>query len=456
MSYWRSEDWLEKVLVPVCRDRNFLRKMSGILKEEDFKPRGDEGLIEAYWIAQAAFKYWRDYRTPIGGMLQVQMLDYVRENKKKIGKKNRERLFDLVDKIRHVDEIVAIEAIEKKVIDYKRRREKAHAIKELIRLQEKGELDDKTFDKICRRALDNRDNLLQVTHYNSEEDIDKRIKRRQKTREQEFPALFIDCIDNNVRTFPRGEYGLVLAKYNIGKSTAAVHISKAYAFQGYNVLFFTLEDPAEFVEDRFDASLSSIPMKKLVFKSSKLRRRLRRALGKLRGRIKIVDGTDGSISIQRMEEIWENFRNQGFTADVIVVDYDEGVAPAEHYKSDSGERREMMEVHKSFKRFISRNNLWGWMLAQTVRGKSGVRKMIVTGDDAAIDISKVKRSALGLGIGDGPEPWGEDGRFLFIMRHRYDKARKGWPIAGDYKRATFYDSERTEELINSDKHDTKN
>ena len=239
-----------------------MRKMTGILNENDFKPRGGEGLVEAYWIAQAAFQYWREYKIPIGGMLSVQMMDFMRENKKKIGKKNRVRLLDLVDKIRHVDEIVAIEAIEKKVIDYKRRREKSHAIREMLDLQEKGVLDDKAFDRICRRTLENRDNLLSVSNYT--EDIDKRIKRRQKTREQEFPRLFIDCIDNNVRTFPRGEYGLILAKYNIGKSTFAVHIAKAYAFQGYNVLFFTLEDPAEFVEDRFDASLSNIPDRKSV------------------------------------------------------------------------------------------------------------------------------------------------------------------------------------------------
>src|ERR1039458_8464503 len=166
MSYWRSEDWIERVLIPVCRDRNFLRKMSGILNENDFKPRGSEGLIEAYWIAQAAFKYWRDYKTPIGGMLQVEMLDYVRENKRHVGKKNRERLFDLVDKIKRTEEIVAIESIERKVIDYKRRREKAHAIREMLDLQEKGELDDKSFDRICRKALEARDNILSVTNYN--------------------------------------------------------------------------------------------------------------------------------------------------------------------------------------------------------------------------------------------------------------------------------------------------
>lgn len=446
MSYWHDEDWLERVLVPTCRDRNFLKRMTGILSEEDFKPRKGEGLVEAYWIAQAAFKYWRDYRTPIGGMLKTEMLDYIRENKKKISKKNREKLLDLVTEIRHA-EVVAIEAIEKKVIDYKRRREKARAIKEMLDLQEKGDLDDVSFDRICRKALERREELLSITNYNDEGDIDRRVKRREKSNAENFPALFVDCFDLNMRSIPRGEYGLILAKYNVGKSTFAIHLAKAYSYQNYNVILFTLEDPAEMVEDRLDSSISGIPMKRLVSKSSKLRRRLKRSLNKLRGRIKVVDGTDSGMSVQRMEEVWENLRNQGFTADVIIVDYDEGVNPPEHYKSDSGERREMMEIHKAFKKFVAKRQLWGWMLAQTVRGKSGQRKMIVTGDDAAIDISKVKRSALAIGLGDGPESFGDNGRFLYVARHRYDKARKGWPIAGDFRKAVLYDKELTDEYM---------
>lgn len=447
MSYWRSEDWLERVLIPVCRDRNFLKRMSGILSPEDFKPRKDEGLIEAYWIAQAAFEHWRSYRTPIGGMLQVEMLDYVRKHKRHIGKKNREKLFELVDKINHVEEIVAIEAIEKKVIEYKQRREKARAIKEMLDLQEKGELDDKAFDRICRRAVERKDQLISIVDYNKEEDIDRRIKRRQKSTEQDFPALFIKCIDSNIRSIPRGEYMVILAKYNVGKSTFAIHLAKAWSYQGFKVIIFTLEDPAEMVEDRLDSSLSNIPMKHLIRKSRKLRRRLKRALNKIRGDIRIVDGTGDGMSIQRMREVWQNFRNEGFTADLIIVDYDESVTPSEHYKGDSGERREMMEVHREFKQWMKKDQLWGCMLAQTVRGKSGQRKMIVTGDDAAIDISKMKRGALGIGLGDGPEEWDEDGRFIYIARHRYDRARKGWPIAGDFKRAVIYDEDKTDELL---------
>ena len=247
MSYWQDEDWIERVLIPICRDRNFLKQTLGIISPDDFKPKKGEGLIEAYWIADIAFKYWQDYKMPVGGLLKTEIQDFIRQNKKKISKSNRDKLLDLVEKIRHNEDPVAIESIVKKIVEYKRRREKARAIKEMLDLQEKGELDDKTFDKICRKALEKRDKLLTISKYD-EDSIDKRIKRREKNQDREFPVLFIDCIDAAVRSFPRGEYGIILAKYNIGKSTAAIHLAKAYALQGYNVIIFTLEDPGEMVE----------------------------------------------------------------------------------------------------------------------------------------------------------------------------------------------------------------
>lgn len=442
MSYFRDSDFQEKMLVPFCRDRNFLKKMSGILSAEDFKPRKNEGMIEAYWIAQLAATYWKKYREPIGGMLRTEVLDYVRSNKRKMSSKARDHLMDLVDKIKKSD-IVAIEAIETKVIEYKERQQKSSAVKELIEKQEKGELSTREFLKICRKAVEKHSYTFRVSDFTHKDSVDKRIERREKNRDRKFPHLMIEEFDRVVRTFPRGNFGIVLAKYKVGKSTAAVHLGQAYALQGYKVLHFTLEDELDLVEDRYDASFAGIKMKELDRKSSKLRRRMKRELEKIRGKIKIVDGTDGGFTMQRMEEIWENFRNQGFDADVIIVDYDEGVVPSEHYKGDGGERRQMVDLYHDFKNWMSKRQLYGWIMAQTQRGKSGQRKMIVTGDDSAMDISKIKRCALGVGIGDGKEELGEDARYWFTFVHRYDKGRWGFNIVGDYKRAIFYDAEKT-------------
>ena len=448
MSYFYEPDFQEKLLIPYCRDRNFLKKMSGILTPEHFKPRRGEGMIEAYWIAQKAAQYWKDYREPIGGMLKTEMLDHIRVNKKRMGSKSRDRLLDLVTTIQKGNGMVAVEALEKKVIEYMRRQQMKRAVNELIDLQENGGLSPERWTKIARKAVDFVDNTLKVSDYTSKDSVDKRIKRREKDSGNKYPLLFIDPLDQEIRTIPRGEYIVVLAKYKTGKSTFAAHMAQAFALQELNVMLFSFEDPMEMVEDRLDASFTGIPMKRLMDKSKKLRRRMRRRLEIVRGRIKIIDATEG-MTIQRMEEIWEQYRNQGFVADVVIAENDEGITPPEHHKGDGGERREMMEVHKEFKHFVAKRMLYGVITAQTRRGKSGQRKMIVTGDDAAIDISKIKRAGMGIGVGDGPEEFGDDGRYIYIPIHRYDKSRIGWPIKGNFSKAIFYDKEATIEATNA-------
>lgn len=448
MSYFNDPDFQSKLLVPYCRDRNFLKQMSGILSPDDFKPRRGEGMIEAYWIAQKAFQYWKDYREPIAGMLKTEMLDYIREHKKRIGSKSRDKLLDLVEDVRKANGMVPVEAITKKVVEYKRRQQMKRAVNDLIEHQENGTLNPERWLKIARDAVDFTDYTLKVSDYTAKDSVEKRIKRREKDSEKKYPFLFIDPVDQEIRTFPRGEYGLALGKYKLGKSTFAIYIAQSYALQDLNVIIFSFEDPAEMVEDRLDASFTGIPMKRLMDKSSKLRRRFRRRLENVRGKIRVVDATEG-MTIQRVEEVWEQFRNQGFVADVVIIEGDENVNPIEHVKGEGGERREAMEVHKSFKRFVAKRMIYGWITAQTKRGKAGQRKMIVTGDDAAIDISKVRRAAMTIGIGDGPEAFGDDGRYLFIAAHRYDKSRIGWPIKGDFKRAIFYDKEKTIEATNA-------
>jgi hypothetical protein len=438
--YFRDEEFQESMLARLCRDRNFIKRVAGILSDDDFRPRGGEGSWEAYVIAQKAFEFWDKYREPIGGMLRHEMLDHIEQNKRKIGHKSRDKILDLVTSIRNA-ELIATEAIERKVIEYKQRQAMSHAIKDIIKLKEQGELTTHKFYKLVRDAVEERDHSIRVSMYG--EEIDKRITRREREKHRRYPYLHIEQLDRTIRTFPKKNYGIILARYKTGKSTAAVYIDQVMALQNFNVLHFTLEDPKEDVEDKLDASFAGMKLKVLAEKPRKLRRRLRRHLERIKNRIRIVDGTDGGMTVARMEEIWERFRNQGFDAQVVVIDSDEMIEPLIHHKEQGGETRESKDIHKDIKKFMSRRELWGWVMAQTQRGKKGARQMIVTGDDSATDISKQRRCAMCIGVGDGPEEYGEDGRYIYIATHRYDRGKIGWPIVGDFERGIFYDKERT-------------
>ena len=445
MSGFRDTQFQEHMLAFACRDRNFLKRTSGVLTLDDFKPRHGEGSWEAYAIAEKAYHYWNEYREPIGGMLRSEMLDYIDENKRKIGHKSRDKILEMVEKIRNANGLVAVDAVEDKIKKYKQYQAMSGAIREFIKLKEAGELTPRKFYAICKDAIEEKNTGLRISKY--EKEIEHRIRRRERNKGRRFPRLFIEPLDSAVRTFPKKNIGIGLARYKTGKSTFAAHLDQAYALQNLNVLHITNEDPSEDVEDKLDASLAGIKLKYLAEKPRKLRKRLNKALQRLRARIRIVDATEGGLTVNRIEEIWETERNQGFDAHVIVIDADEGIEPLVHYKENGGEIRQSKEMYNALKKLASRIDGWIWVMAQTQRGKKGKRQMVVTGDDAATDISKVRRCALAVGIGDGPEEFGEDGRYIYIAAHRYDRQKIGWPIMGNFKYGIFYDKERTERYM---------
>lgn len=443
--YFRDPEFMEKVVAFLVRDRNFLKKTSGLLEVADFKPRkserGDSARLgkAIHLVSKISLDFWNEYREPIGGLLKTYVLDEARE--KKLGSRQKEVLLDLIHRIRRTDGLVAVDALEKKVVQYKARQKMRDTINALIEAQEEGKLADvHRFRRIVEENLVEFDRAHDVTDYLA--GLEKRITRREGEKLREWPYLFIDCIDGQIKTIPRGALGLILGPYKIGKSTIFVWLAQVMALQGYNVLLFTLEDPKETVEDRLDASLCNITLGNLSTMPVKLRKRFVKVQNKLRGKIRIVDGTGGAVSVTKIEDIWEAERNHGFAADVVLIDYDDEIAPPEHYKQSDGRRREFADIYRALRKFASKRDVYVWTAAQTKRHKGKDPKEKITGDDVAEDISKVRKAAFTLGIGFYPK-FGENGRYLHVAAHKWDKGNVGGPICGNFSKGVFYDRERT-------------
>lgn len=450
MSYWRDPDFQSNLIAFLCRDRSFLKKTSGLLDANDFKPRKDE-TQERFILAKLALNFWREYDEPIGGLLRTEVLDYCREKENRVGTKLKEKLLDEVESIRSNHSMVAVEALEQKVIAYKARRAKQQAIDELIQLQEKGKLSDERFLTICQDALQTFGHNYKVVDYMK--GVEQRIRRRQIEAQRKFPYLMIEPLDVEVRAIPRGSVGLLLAKWKTGKSIGLTWIAYAMALQSYNVLLFTLEDPKNEVEDRLDGLLTALPVRQLVNLPNKLRKRFKRAKELLQGRIKIVDGTEGGMTVQRMEDIWEKERNRGFIADVVIVDYDDEIVPVNLYKGDAARRMQFADIYRDLRKFAARRDIYLWTAAQARRGKES--QMVVSGEDAAEDISKIRKVAMCIGIGAGPQDWKENGRHLHVAAHKYDRQKIGWSIMGDFNRGIFYDQAMTARMLKKEERKRK-
>jgi hypothetical protein len=218
-----------------------------------------------------------------------------------------------------------------------------------------------------------------------------------------------------------------------------LHIALAYAMQGLKVLYFTLEDPQDIVEDRMDSNMTAIPMNKLNRLPNRLRKRFEEMKSLVRGRIKIVDATEGGLTISKVEKVWEQHRADGFIADAIIIDYDEELECEVKFTGEMFRKRQFEEIYKRFRRLCKKLDVIGWTAAQTKANTA--KKRIISGDDIGEDYSKAKKSFLAIGIGQDPEE--ANVKHLYVMRHRLDTSRFGVDVVTDFAAGIAYDADRT-------------
>lgn len=439
-NWWGEETLQNSLLSFLCRDRQFLKQFGTRLSKKDFKGgTGESNSREV--IASIALEYWKKYHEPVGGLLKSEVLDYISSNK--VDSKNRKvsynkkELLEVLEFITGGEKLVPVVAMEDKVTKYLENKFIKDSLDNVLELQEKGELSKKKFADICRNVSDFKTKQrLESKNLISGSALEDRIVRRTKDRSVIRPYLFIDGIDRKTRIIGRGDLGVLLAPLKMGKSLGLAHIAVAYAKQRLNVLYISLEDPIEEVEDRFDASISGIDIDKLSILPNKLKKRFRKFSKVINSRIHLVDGTSEAVTVPDVEELYLRERDNGFCADVIIIDYDEYLTALGKYSKKS----EMFdEIYKSLRRFLAKYSLIGWTAAQSQRTKEDAE--VIRANQAADDIGKMRKATLAIGIGQGKNH--ANCRYLYVAAHKRGRQHIGCTIWTNFSKGLFYDRDKT-------------
>lgn len=435
-TFWQDAHFQDELIGFLVNDREFLKQASHLITVDDFKKTNAHEGLERITVVQLALGFWNKYREPLGKMLKVELLEKARRSN--WGADTRQRILDYGDSLTNGKKRVAADALLLRVRQYKTEHRLSLAMEEMTTMVQSGLLTPEKFLATARKAIE--DLGKEAGHpvdLFDEKELEQRIARRiLQRRRQRFPVLLIDPIDRLVRIIARKHLGLILAPYGRGKTLFFVWLSLAYTLQGLNVLHFTLEDPLEDVEDKFDSAITALPMSRLPEVPDRVREKFHRYKKLLRSRLKVVDGTDGAITISAVENIWEQERNKGFTADVVIVDYDDEIRPE---RKQSERRMEFADIYRDFRAVLARHSLIGWTASQTGRNTSDLK--IIRGKHIAEDISKIRKATFAMSLGQGE--WGEDSMFLWIEKDRNDVSNVGAHTIPDKGRALFYDRDAT-------------
>jgi hypothetical protein len=395
-SYFTDPHFVDNLLRFLVYDRDFLKQASHLLTPEDFIKRKKGEGEERQVVAELALNFWTRYREPVGRMLKVECKEYTR--KKGWDQPTVDRIVEYADVLSDKTKRVAGDAMLEKVRQYKVDHQISIAIEQMQNAVGHGTLTTDSFLEIARKAVEGvgKESGRPVDVF-SEKQLESRIARRELQRQrQRFPVLLIDPIDRLVRIIARKHLGLVLAPYKRGKTLFFIWLALAYTLQGLDVMYVTLEDPLEDIEDRFDAAITALPVSRLVDVPEKVRLKFKRYKGLLRSKLKIIDGTDGAMTIGALENIWEMEKNRGFCADAVLIDYDDEIRPQ---KRQQERRMEFADIYRDFRAFLARHDLLGWTASQTSRKSDDMK--IIGGKHIAEDISKIRKASFAISLGKG-------------------------------------------------------
>jgi hypothetical protein len=429
--------FVDELIKRLIHDRQFLETASHLLSAEDFSKLDAHEGNERKVVAGMALDFWNRYREPLGPMLRAECLQWSQRSGGSAA--NKARFLEYADTLKmNGHKPAPAEAVLEKVKQYKIDKEITKAMLQMQSGLEKGLMTPDLFMAAARNVVDavGKD-FGRPKNIFSDKELELRIARRQLQMQRDrFPVLLIDPIDRMIRIISRRHLGLILAPYKRGKTTLFVWLGLAYALQGLNVLHFTLEDPREDIEDRYDSAITALPTTRLAQVPEKVRARFKLYKRLIRSKVKVVDGTNGDTTIGTVENTWERERNNGFTADVVLIDYDDEIRPM---KKRDERRMEFADIYRDYRSFLGRNQLIGWVASQTTRRSEDMK--IISGKEIAEDISKIRKASFAMSMGKGE--WGDNSVFLWVAAHRYDKQYVGAHVITDYDRGIFYDRDET-------------
>lgn len=423
-----------QVLRALATDPTFLKSGHFQVDPEMFQEE------EERIVAQVALDFYSSNQEPIGMLLANDAEDQAA--KQRFDPAQKQKLKDLLRVLQNGKmQLVSVKALLERVERLKKKAFYSRAMDSLVSAYEEGTLTQATLEELVDKArTELHVNGFVIKNYFDDKEVSNRIARRSHSDDRhKYPVCGIHPLDSQIKLIARGQFGFLLAPAASGKGLALVKFGMAYAMQGFKVLHFTLEDPVDLVEDRMDAAWAGIPMRLLAARPRSLRKAFDDSRATYKGRVKIIDGTDGDWTVSKIEKIWDQERLKGFNADAIIIDYDDELKPETKYKGDRVRMQEFNEIYRNLRRMAAKLNIFLWTAAQATRISE--EKKTITGRDVAEDYGKVRKAFVAISIGRDKDD--ENTRHLYVLRHRLDKSKFSVKIKTDFNNGLFYDADAT-------------
>ena len=183
----------------------------------------------------------------------------------------------------------------------------------------------------------------------------------------------------------RGELGVVLAPYGVGKTTILTKIANTAYNVGSNVLQIVFEDIPDVIKRKHAACWSGVELNQLSEDKEGIISVIKEKTDGRENDLVIRKFPSEGITVNHIKSYVRHLISTGFKPDMIVLDYIDCVESARRYNDEwSGEGN----VMRGFESMLAEYNIVGWTAVQGNR--SSISSDVVTGDQMGGSIKKAQ------------------------------------------------------------------
>jgi hypothetical protein len=185
----------------------------------------------------------------------------------------------------------------------------------------------------------------------------------------------------------KGELGVIIAPFGVGKSTMITKLANTAYNLGYNVVQIFFEDNPKVMQRKHFTCWTGIPLNDLSDNNEKVKEMVTNIVDEKTNHLLLKKFPSSGTNIPQIEQYLKQLISDGIRPDIVLLDYIDCVVPTRHYDDEySGEG----DVMRQFETMIAELDIVGWTAVQGNR--SSINAEIV---DSSMIGGSIKKGQIG-------------------------------------------------------------
>lgn len=214
----------------------------------------------------------------------------------------------------------------------------------------------------------------------------------------------------------KGELGVILAPFGVGKTTIITRMANTAFNLGYNVVQIFFEDRPKSIQRKHFACWADMEQNALSEHKEEVLKQVEFFEGKSKGYLKLNKMASDGTTMNHIKQYLRGLISKGERPDIVFLDYIDCVESTKQYKDDYSAEGPIM---RQFETILDELNIAGWTAVQGNRSSIGAN--VVEADMIGGSIKKGQIGHFIMSIAKTLEQKEEGRATLAILKSRFGK-----------------------------------